>query len=61
MENGHLSLTRRPFEELVFQIEDSSGQNIEVTQVISRISGEQVRISIDAPKSVKILRGELID
>jgi len=48
MINGHLSLTRRPLEELIFQVEDSNGKTVEVTQVISHISGDQVRVSIEA-------------
>jgi len=48
-----LALTRRPGERLV--IDD----NIIVTVV--EIRGDSVRLAIDAPKSVKIYRGEIYD
>lgn len=35
------------------------GDDIEIT--VSEINGDRIRIAIDAPKDVKILRKELID
>ncbi len=46
-----LVLTRKPGEKLVI------GNNIVVTVV--QISGNKIRLSIDAPDDVRILRGEL--
>jgi sRNA-binding carbon storage regulator CsrA len=59
MQKG-LTLTRKPFEELILQFEDSSGEIIEVIQTITKITGNQVRFSTSAPNNVKIIRGELL-
>ena len=48
-----LALTRKPGERIVI------GDNIVVT--ISEVKGDSVRIAIDAPKEIKIYRGELYD
>ena len=48
---SHLILTRRIGEKLLI------GDDIEVS--VSNIHGRQVRISIKAPKNIKILRQEL--
>ena len=48
-----LILTRRPGETILI------GDDIEVT--VMRISGNQVRIGIEAPKDVDIVRGELLE
>ena len=50
-----LVLTRRPDESLNFQI-----GGLSMTVSIVAVKGNQVRIGIDAPDSVKVLRGELI-
>ena len=48
-----LILTRRPGESILI------GDDIEVT--IARIDGNQVRIGVEAPRDVKIVRGELLE
>ena len=48
-----LILTRRPGETILI------GDDIEVT--VMRISGNQVRIGIEAPEDVHIVRGELVE
>lgn len=48
-----LALTRKPGERIVI------GDNIVVT--IIEIKGDNIRVAIDAPKEVKIYRGELYD
>lgn len=48
-----LALTRKVGERIVI------GDNIVVT--ISEIKGESIRLAIDAPKSIKIYRGEIYD
>lgn len=48
-----LILTRKQGEAFVI------GDNIEIS--IAEINGDKVRIAIDAPREVKILRKELID
>jgi sRNA-binding carbon storage regulator CsrA len=61
MSNG-LALTREPKankNELLFYVEDSNGELITIKQTIRSIKGQQVRVSISAPDSVKISRGEL--
>ena len=49
-----LVLTRRQGDSVIFETSDGP---IEVT--VEDISGHQVRVGFEAPKSVKILRGEL--
>jgi carbon storage regulator len=51
VDTGHLILTRRPGESFTI------GADIEVT--IESIKGNQARVSIHAPKNMKILRSEL--
>lgn len=51
-----LALTRRPHESIVITCE---GMDIEV--VIVGVRGKQVKIGIEADKSVKIIRKEIID
>jgi carbon storage regulator len=48
-----LVLTRKPGEKIVI------GGNI--TLVVCELEGNKVRLAIDAPRDVRILRGELID
>lgn len=48
-----LALTRKPGERIVI------GDNIVIT--IVEIKGENVKLGIDAPKEIKIYRGELYD
>ena len=48
-----LALTRKPGERLVI------GDSIVVT--IIEVKGDNVRVAIDAPKDIKIYRGELYD
>tara|TARA_R110001599_G_scaffold9972_5_gene49277 strand:- start:2503 stop:2697 length:195 start_codon:yes stop_codon:yes gene_type:complete len=59
-----LSITRAPYpdnNELFFFIEDSNGSIIPIKQTFSSVEGYQVRMNIEAPESVKIYRGELIN
>jgi carbon storage regulator CsrA len=51
-----LILSRRPGEKLILETSDGP---IEV--VLHRIDGQQAMIGIDAPKSVTVLRDELLD
>jgi carbon storage regulator len=48
-----LVLTRKPGEKIVI------GGNI--TLVVCELEGNKVRLAIEAPRDVRILRGELID
>jgi carbon storage regulator len=48
-----LVLSRKPGEKILI------GDNITLTVV--RVQGNQVRLAIDAPAEVRILRGELVD
>lgn len=50
-----LVLTRKENEKLI--ITTSSGERIEV--IISKIDGNRVRLCLDAPKSVHIIRAEI--
>jgi carbon storage regulator CsrA len=59
MEKG-LTLSRKLSEKIIIQFEDSNGEIIEVIQTITKISGNQVRVSTNAPSNVQIIRGELL-
>jgi carbon storage regulator len=48
-----LVLTRKPGEKIII------GDNI--TLVVCELEGNKVRLAIDAPRDVRILRAELID
>lgn len=56
MSNGRLALTRRPGE-VILMGTDEDDMEIEVT--VMAIIGNQVKLSISAPKEITILRGEL--
>jgi len=51
--NKMLALTRKPGERIVI------ADNIVVT--VAGVKGDSVRITIDAPKEIKIFRGEIYD
>lgn len=51
--NKMLTLTRKPGERIVI------ADNIVVT--VAGVKGDSVRITIDAPKEIKIFRGEIYD
>ena len=52
-----LILTRRPGETII--IETPTGEKI--TVAVLGVKGNQIRIGMDAPKDVTILREELVD
>jgi sRNA-binding carbon storage regulator CsrA len=60
MENGKLTLTRKPNQPLYLQFIDKDGHLQEVNLMISEINGQQAKVVIDAPKSVSITRSELL-
>jgi hypothetical protein len=58
-----LVVARKPSEnkdEILFSFKDSHGKTIEIKQTITEIHGDNVRIRIEAPEEVTILRGELV-
>ena len=58
-----LVIARKPTQhndEIVLTFKDSQGETIEIKQTITDVMGETVRIRIEAPKDVMILRGELV-
>ena len=50
-----LSLTRRPGETLILE---THGEKI---RIYFGLDGKQIKVGVDAPRSVSILRGELED
>jgi len=60
MEHGTLALTRKPNQTVSMQFVDDTGTTQEITLTISNVRGNQIRMAIDAPKSVTVLRGELL-
>lgn len=56
-----LALTRtEKNQDLLIMFKDSTGETIEIRQNMKRV-GNQIKVVIDAPKGVEILRGELVD
>jgi len=60
MSNGRLVLTRKTGEALCFSIKDSDGSDTDFTLSIDKTIGNQVRLSVDAPENVQVLREELL-
>jgi sRNA-binding carbon storage regulator CsrA len=48
-------------DELYFFVEDSNGSTIPIKQTFTKVSGGQIRMSIEAGENVQILRGELLE
>jgi len=61
MSNGHLVLTRKPNETLCFSVKDSDGSVTDFTLAIDQVNGVQVRLSVNAPANVQVLRKELLE
>ena len=57
--NGYLVLTRKAGEELHFHVKDSDGSTTKFH--IAFAEGSQTRLSISAPASVNVVRGELLE
>jgi len=58
-----LVVARKPSEnkdEILFSFKDSHGKTIEIKQTITEFVDGNVRIRIEAPEEVTILRGELV-
>ena len=53
-----LTLTRKEGQEIALSINTGEGR---ITIKVARLQGNRVRLAIDAPAAVKILRGELIE
>jgi len=60
MSNGRLVLTRKPGEALCFIIKNTDNTSTEFKLSIDKTFGSQVRLSVDAPANVQILREELL-
>ncbi|NND81306.1 MAG: carbon storage regulator [Gammaproteobacteria bacterium] len=52
-----LILTRKPDEAIILTL--ATGERIEV--IIAGVSGNQVKVGLDAPEAVEIMRKELLD
>jgi hypothetical protein len=62
--SNKLSLTRstKPNkDEIFFFVKDSNGTIISIKQTFTKVTGGQLRISIEASESVQVLRGELLE
>ena len=55
-----LTLSRKESEEICFSVTTTSGEVVEFKQVFRKISGNHTKVTIEAPDSVKVLRGELV-
>jgi len=58
-----LVVTRQPKtnrNEVLLHITAASGEVITIKQTVNEIKGKQVKIAVQAPSNVKILRGELV-
>jgi len=49
-----LCISRRPGERIVFP-------ELDITVVVEHRKGRTIQLNIDAPRDIKILRGELVD
>ena len=61
MEHGRLSLTRKTDQPIIFQYTDEHGDEQEIILSVTQIRGAQARLMMDAPKSVNIVRQELLN
>lgn len=61
MSNGKLSLTRKPNQPLYLQFIDQDGNLREINLTVTSISGQQAKLVIDAPETVSITRGEILN
>lgn len=61
MEHGRLSLTRKTDQPVVIQYTDEHGNDQQIILSVTQIRGAQARLMIDAPKSVSIVRQELLN
>ena len=61
MSNGRLVLTRKPGEALCFIIKNTDNTSTEFKLSIDKTHGSQVRLSVDAPDNVRVLREELVE
>ncbi|TNC82136.1 MAG: hypothetical protein C9356_05640 [Oleiphilus sp.] len=50
----------KPNQTVLFLYTDEHGQNQEIILSVSQIKGQQTRLSIEAPKAVNVVRGELL-
>jgi|GEM_PF-3471177 len=60
MEHGTLCLTRKPNETVSMLFIDKTGTSQKISLTISNVNGNQIRMAVTAPKSVTILREELL-
>ena len=60
-DNTHLILSRREDESLAIRVPDSNGTTTTVYVDIERLSRSRVKMGIEAPRGVSILRYELTE
>lgn len=60
MKNGTLALTRKLYESVEMFYSDENGDEQTISVSVEKLSGNQVRLAINAPSSVKIVRDELL-
>ena len=61
MQNGTLCLTRtNQNNQIIFEVAASNGERIIIRQDFMGVTKGSVRVAINAPQNVKILRGELL-
>jgi len=56
-----LVLTRREGERIILSLSGDGGEQIEIAVSIHELRKGSVKVGIDAPKRVKIVREELVD
>lgn len=60
MEHGTLCLTRKTEQSVLLRYTDEHGLDQEIILSVSQIKGQKARLSIEAPKAVNVVRGELL-
>jgi len=61
-ENGYLVLTRKAGQDLHFHVKDSDGSTTKFHIAFDEgLGSHQTKLSITAPQSVNVIRGELLE
>lgn len=60
MKNGTLALTRKLYDSIEMFYSDENGDEQTISVSVEKLSSSQVRLAVNAPTSVRIVRDELL-
>ena len=60
MRKGRLSLSRKENQSIAFQVKDSNGSVQDFSLSVTDIGVSQVKLTVEAPEEVKVVRSELL-